>query len=165
MGGSSPPFPPQVVLRAPKKNFDWPKAQKKIWPTFFGGGGSRGGGPPRPSGVELLKGALAGGGGEGLRPQGCAPHGGTMLLAGHCTLAPPTSHLPLNHMPVCLSPAPLRTPIVVGDRASVRCLVAGRGRNAVCQLSLCVERFYPKCYDPLHSTPHRNNRTYPSAYG
>ena len=63
---------PQVVLsahflEAPKKIFDWPKAQKRIWPNLLTGGGSRGAPlpppPGPPGGGELLKGAPGGGGG------------------------------------------------------------------------------------------------------
>ena len=45
--------------RAPKKNFDRPKARKKIWPNLLGGGGSVVcPPPPPPRSAELFKGAL-----------------------------------------------------------------------------------------------------------
>ena len=61
----TPPPPPggAEVLEAPmapEKTFDRPKAQKKIWPNLLRG--RVGGVGHRPSGAELLKGALEPGG-------------------------------------------------------------------------------------------------------
>ena len=61
-GGGGPALPPIApeFLKAPKKIFDWPKAQKLIWPNLLGNGGGRG------QWCRVFKGALGGGGGEAL---------------------------------------------------------------------------------------------------
>ena len=47
----------QLAPKAPEKIFDWPKAQRKTWPTIFRGDwwvdpGGGGGASPPPSGAE-----------------------------------------------------------------------------------------------------------------